>query len=113
MTPEQLAELKNDVTVRRRLAKLMAHDCFRNTKTLEDIHAADRISDEEMKALMVDVVDHCCDFLMDLCSPHGADIIDDLQHRDKVPEWKDPEPMIFKQFRRTRAVSLSRPTGKV
>jgi hypothetical protein len=37
-----------------------------------------------------------------LCSPHGADIIDDLQHRDKVPEWKDPEPMIFKQLRRNR-----------
>jgi hypothetical protein len=24
---------------------------------------------------------------MYLCSPHGADIIDDLQHHDKVPEW--------------------------
>jgi hypothetical protein len=102
MTPDQLAELKNDTTVRKRLAKLIAHDCFRNTKALEDIHAADRISDEEMKALMVDVVDHCYDFLMDLCSPPGADIIDDLQHRDKVPEWKDPEPMIFKQLRSKR-----------
>jgi hypothetical protein len=102
MTPDQLTELKNDPIVRKRLAKLMAHDCFRNTRKLEYIHAADRISDEEMKALMIDVVDHCYDFLMDLCSPHGAEIIEDLQQRDKVPEWKDPEPMIFKQFRRIR-----------
>jgi hypothetical protein len=47
-------------------------------------------------------MDHCYDFLMDLCSPHGAEIIEDLEQRDKVPEWKDPEPMIFKQLRQIR-----------
>jgi hypothetical protein len=35
MTPDQLAELKTDATLRKRLAKKMAHDCFRNT-ILED-----------------------------------------------------------------------------
>jgi hypothetical protein len=38
MTPKQLAELKRDELVRKRLAKLMALTCFRNTK-LEDFHA--------------------------------------------------------------------------
>jgi hypothetical protein len=94
MTPEQLAELKNDATLRKRLAKKLAHDCFRNAKKLEDMHAADRFSDEEMKALMTDVVDYSYDFLMELCSPHGAEIVEDLRRRDELPEWTDPVPMI-------------------
>jgi hypothetical protein len=94
MTPEQLAELKTDAILRKRLAKKMAHDCFRNTKKLEDMHAADRFTDDEMKGLMIDAVDHCFDFLMELCSPHGAEIMDDLKRRDELPEWKDPVPMI-------------------
>jgi hypothetical protein len=72
----------------------MAHDCLRNTKELENMHAADRFSDEEMKALMTDVVDYCYDFLMELCSPHGADIIHNLKQRDQVPEWDDPKVRI-------------------
>jgi hypothetical protein len=38
MTPDQLGELKDDATLRARLAKRMARDCFRNT-ILEDFHA--------------------------------------------------------------------------
>jgi hypothetical protein len=94
MTPEQLGDLKTDATLRKRLAKKMAHYCFRNTKELENMHAAGRFSDEEMKALVTDVVDYSHDFLMELCSPHGAEIIDDLRRRDELPEWDDPVPMI-------------------
>ncbi len=94
MNPEQLSELKDNATLRKRLAKRMARDCFRNTKKLEDMHAAGRISQDEVKALMIDVVDCSYDFLMELCSPHGADIIEDLKRRDELPEWNDPEPMI-------------------
>jgi hypothetical protein len=58
-----------------------------------DVPAAEGavLSDQEMKVLMIDVVDHCYDFLMELCSPHGDAIIDDLKRRDAVPEWDDPE----------------------
>jgi hypothetical protein len=94
MTPEQLAELKNNVALRMRLAKRMARDCFRNTSRLEDMHAMHQIDNQEMKALMIDVVDYCYDFLMELSSPHGAEIIDDLKRRDDLPEWDDPVPMI-------------------
>jgi hypothetical protein len=59
MTRDQLAELKTDGTLRKRLAKKLAHDCFRNTKELEDMHAAGRISEAEMKALMIDIIDYC------------------------------------------------------
>jgi hypothetical protein len=38
MNPDQLAELKTNVALRKRLAKRMARDCFRNT-ILEDFHA--------------------------------------------------------------------------
>jgi hypothetical protein len=36
-----LNEIQHNEAVRRRLAKLMAHDCFRNTK-LEDFHSGKR-----------------------------------------------------------------------
>jgi len=41
---------------------------------------------------MIYVVNHCFDFLVELCSPHGAEIIEDLKQRDKVPAWNEPEP---------------------
>ena len=76
----------------------MAHDCFRNTKELENMHALGQINDPEMKLLMIEAVDRTYDLLMDLCSPRGAEIKDDLKQRDKVPEWNDPEPMIFRHL---------------
>ena len=116
MTPEQLEDLKDDATLRKRLAKLIARDCFRNT-VLEDFHSGkvpssqtgdysevkaitpygeiewdnlSRLSDAEMKRLMIDVVDHCYDFVMELCSPRGQEIMENLTLRDEVPEWNEP-----------------------
>jgi hypothetical protein len=124
MTPDQLAELKNNIALRMRLAKLMARDCFRNT-SLEDLHAGkmpssqtgdysdvkvvtpygeiqwnklSRLSDAEMKTLMIDVVDHCYDFLLELCSSQGAEIIEKLKLRDELPAWNEPEPMILRHW---------------
>ena len=124
MTPKQLAELKNNATLRARLAKLMARDCFRNT-ILEDFHAGkvpssqagdhsdvkvvtpfgeiqwdrlSRLSDAEMKTLMIDVVDHCYDFLIELCSPHGRELIENLKLRDELPRWNEPQPMILRHW---------------
>ena len=91
MDTAHFEEMQTNAVFGKRLAKLMARECFRNTK-LEDLHS--RISDQEMKLLMIDVVDHCYDFLMELCSPHGDAIIDDLKQRDPVPEWNDPEVRI-------------------
>jgi hypothetical protein len=66
MTPDQFDELINDEIIRKRLAKWMARDCFRNTKELEDMYADGQLSDDHMKALMTDA-DYCFDFLMELC----------------------------------------------
>jgi hypothetical protein len=38
MHPDQLSEIKNNPVVRKRLAKLLASQCFRNSM-LEDFHA--------------------------------------------------------------------------
>ena len=119
MTPDQLAELKTNEVLRKRLAKLMALHCFRNTK-LEDLHAGtspssvsgdfsdikvvspfgeipwnnlSRMNDAEMKALMIGVVDHCYNFLMELCSPQGAGVIENIKRRDALPQWNDPSSL--------------------
>jgi hypothetical protein len=117
MTPEQLAELRNNEVVRKRLAKLMASQCFRNSM-LEDFHggtvpssrSADysdvkvvtpygeipwndlsRLSDKEMKALMIDAVNRSYRFLSELFdSPYGDAVIEALKSGDPLPEWNDP-----------------------
>ena len=62
---------------------------------VEDIHAAGQITDDEMKAIMRQATDGCDDLVLDLCSPHGVDIIDNLKQRDQVPEWDGPEVRIY------------------
>ena len=71
---------------------MMALYCFRNTR-LEDRHADDQISQAEMKAVMIDVVDHCYNFLTELCREQASELIEDLMVRDEVPQWYDPKPM--------------------
>jgi hypothetical protein len=56
MTPEQLAELKDNVDLRNRLAKKIAHDCFRDTKTLENMHAANLITDDESAPVLPSIL---------------------------------------------------------
>jgi hypothetical protein len=85
MQPEQLAELKSNEVLRKRLAKLMAQFCFRNTK-IEELH--DRISDEEMKTLMIDCANHCYALVCILFSTQGGnDLIEMLKQHDQVPKW--------------------------
>jgi hypothetical protein len=96
MHKSALGEMATNELVRKRLAKLMALKCFRNSK-LEDLHAGifpdsqsgdysdvkvvtpygeiswervGRFSDGEMKLLMIDVVDRCYEFLSVRGSAH-------------------------------------------
>jgi len=102
---------------RKRLAKLMALECFRDSK-LEDLHAGiypssqsgdysdvkvvtpygeiswehfGRFSDDEMKLLMIDVVDRCYEFLSELLEERSAAaLVERLKLRDSLPGWNDP-----------------------
>lgn len=116
MTPKQLALLKRDELVRKRLAKFVALKCFRNTG-LENLHAGkypgsssgdysdvkvvsplgeipwpnlSRLSDDEMKVLMIQVTHRCYNFLTTLIADDAEDLIHYLQHYDPAPKWDDP-----------------------
>ena len=118
MTPEQLAELKDNELLLKRLAKLMALKCFRNT-VLEDFHAGivpasesgdysdvtvvspfgeipwkklSRLSDDEMKVLMIQVVHYCYNFWtnMFVSDEMAGNVINYLKERDPEPKWNDP-----------------------
>ena len=117
MDVKSLEEIQNNEVVRKRLAKAMARDCFRNTK-LEDYHAGvfpsskegdysdvkvvspygaigwsnvSRVSDEEMKALMIDVVNKTYRTLTVLFDNRlGSELIKILAQRDLLPQWNEP-----------------------
>jgi ligand-binding SRPBCC domain-containing protein len=104
--------------VLKRLAKYMAQQCFRNT-VLEDFHAGitpysqagdysdvfvktpageipwsklSRLSDEEMKTLMIDVVNRTYLLLQTLFDEGvGSNLIHTLSQQDLVPRWHDPQ----------------------
>jgi hypothetical protein len=51
-----------------------------------------RLNNDEMKQLMIDVVNHCDKFLYDLFgTARGEAIIETIKERDPVPKWCDPE----------------------
>src|SRR5579864_1710475 len=106
-----------DSLLQQRLAKFIALHCFRNS-VLQDLHAGvlpssasgdysdvtvrspygeipwpqvARISDEEMKRLMIDVVDRVYRFLHLLFNePDGQTLLRDLSERDFQPHWQEP-----------------------
>ena len=96
----------------------MALECFRNTR-LEDFHEGtypasqtgdysdvkvvtpsdeiawrevSRLSNDEMKLLMIDITNRCHKFLSELfLGARGEAIIEALKQRDPMPKWYDPE----------------------
>jgi len=106
-----------DPELHKRLAKYMVLQCFRNS-LLEDLHSGitpssaagdysdvhvttpygeipwsrlSRLSDEEMKALMIDVVNRTYRFLHQLLDENtGAEILVSLTMCDPLPNWSIP-----------------------
>jgi len=119
MTAKQAKLIATDEQLRKRLAKFMALQCFRNTE-LENLHAGmspdsktgdyrdvkvvgphgeipwrelSRFDDEEMKTLMIDVVNKTYTWLTTLfASQEAADVIlETLATQDPQPSWNDPQ----------------------
>jgi hypothetical protein len=116
MNRDSARVLAENPWVMKRLAKHLALQCFRNTR-LEDFHAGmtpcspagdysdvvvktpagdipwpqlSRLNDEEMKALMIDVVNRAYAWLRLLFDDEtGAHLIQTLSQRDLVPRWND------------------------
>jgi ligand-binding SRPBCC domain-containing protein len=117
MTVETVREISTNPEVLKRLAKYLAQQCFRNTM-LEDLHAGitpdsqtgdytdvvvrspygeipwpklSRLSDEEMKALMIDVVNKTYRALIVLFDDRlGGELIKVLAQHDFLPRWNEP-----------------------
>jgi ligand-binding SRPBCC domain-containing protein len=117
MTIETAREISSNPEVTKRLAKYLAQQCFCNTM-LEDLHAGitpnsqtgdytdvvvrspygeipwprlSRLSDEEMKALMIDVVNktyHALRVLFD--NRLGDELVKILAQQDFLPRWNEP-----------------------
>jgi hypothetical protein len=89
MNTKNLTELKHNDQLRKRLAKWMAHFCFRDTK-LEQFH--NRFTDDDMKELMIDCADHCYALVCMLFATESGDqLIEMLKEHDEVAHWDDPE----------------------
>ena len=113
-----LTALNSDTVLRKRLAKLMALRCFRNSK-LEELHAGivpgsaagdysdvrvvspygeipwpqlSRLNDDEMRELMIDVVNLTYRFIEEFIDDErGAKLIEELRRRDSLPQWNEPQ----------------------
>jgi hypothetical protein len=111
--------LRGNAVLQQRLAKYLVLQCFRNSQ-LEDLHAGiapssatgdyadvtvtspfgtipwprlSRFNDEEMKQLMIDVVDRTYRFLHILVDAHaGTELLRWLTDQDPVPKWNAPRP---------------------
>ena len=106
-----------DPVLQKRLAKYMVLQCFRNSR-LEDLHAGvspssaagdysdvqvnspygaipwtevSRLNDDEMKKLMIDVVDRAYLFIHTLFDETlGPALLLQLAQRDPLPRWNEP-----------------------
>jgi hypothetical protein len=117
MSSEAIRAFITDPELQKRLAKYMVLQCFRNS-LLEDLHSGvtpssasgdysdvhvttpygeipwpklSRLSDEEMKSLMIDVVNRTYRFLQQLFEEStGGEILVRLAMRDPLPNWNTP-----------------------
>lgn len=106
-----------DPVLQKRLAKYMVLQCFRNSR-LEDLHAGispssaagdysdvqvispygaipwpevSRFNDDEMKDLMIDVVNRAYRFIHTLFDESaGGMLLQQLAERDLLPRWNEP-----------------------
>jgi hypothetical protein len=114
---DEVREFVTDPALQRRLAKYMVLQCFRNSM-LEDLHAGtspcsasgdysdvtvssaygvipwpkvSRLNDDEMKRLMIDVVDRTYRFINTLFDENtGGQLLLRLAERDPLPQWNEP-----------------------
>ena len=114
---EAVRAFVTDPVLQKRLAKYLVLQCFRNSR-LEDLHAGispdsaagdfsdvqvtspygaipwtevSRLNDDEMKHLMIDVVNRAYRFIHTLFDENtGAELLIRLAERDPAPRWADP-----------------------
>jgi hypothetical protein len=114
---EEVRAFISDTVLQQRLAKYLVLQCFRNSM-LEDLHAGtspssasgdysdvsvsspygvipwpevSRLNDDEMRRLMIDVVDRTYRLIHKLFDERtGGELLLYLAERDPLPQWKEP-----------------------
>jgi ligand-binding SRPBCC domain-containing protein len=117
MTAETASAISSNQVLMKRLAKYLAQQCFRNT-FLEELHAGitpdsktgdyadvmvrspygeipwpklSRLSDDEMKTLMIDIVNKTYQALTLLFDDQlGNELVQYLARQDPRPRWNEP-----------------------
>jgi hypothetical protein len=84
-------EIQKNEVVRKRLAKKIARDCFRDGE-FENFHSRNaELDNDAVKAIMADAVNRTYVFLSKLSNAMGDMIVERLKEQDDVPNWDDPE----------------------
>jgi hypothetical protein len=124
MTPDQFIELKSNSDLRAHLVKFVTLGCFRNSK-LEELHTGksprsktgdysdvkvftpygeipwnelSRLNNDEMKELMIDVVNRTDRYLGGLLvTKKGEEVMETLKTYDPVSKWNDPDRLTVEE----------------
>ncbi len=84
-------EIQKNEVVRKRLAKKIVRDCFRDGEFEECHSQLAELDDDAVKAIMTDSVNRTYIFLSKLSNAMGDLIVERLKERDEVPDWDDPD----------------------
>ena len=115
---EEVHAFMTDPVLQQRLAKYLVLQCFRNSR-LEDLHTGispssasgeysdvtvsspygvipwpkvSHLNDDEMRRLMIDVVDRTYRFIHTLFDENtGGELLLRLAQRDPLPQWQEPK----------------------
>lgn len=107
------SRLSGNLLLQKRLAKFIVRFCFRDNTPLENLHADpdSRITQEEMKALMIAAVQNCYTVVGLLCGEgdnrpqvaafeeylemmtRSTDLLTALELHDFNPEWDEPREL--------------------
>jgi hypothetical protein len=91
-----LQEIQHNEVVRKRLAKKIVRDCFRDGE-FEEFHLQlAELDDDAVEAIIKDAVNRTYVLLSKLSNAMGDMIVERLKEQDDVPGWDDPDdPRLF------------------
>jgi hypothetical protein len=91
MDISSLQEIQHNELVRKRLAKKIVRDCFRDGE-FENFHTdLAELDDDTVEAIMKDAVNRTYMLLCRLSNAMGDLIVERLKEQDDVPAWDDPD----------------------
>jgi hypothetical protein len=91
MNLSSLQEIQHNDLVRKRLAKKIVRDRFRDGK-FEDFHTElAELDDDTVETIMKDAVNRTYKLLCKLSNAMGDMIVERLKGQDDVPAWDDPD----------------------